>query len=145
METSARKDIYKELQDAPNLDFFYLESTLDSPEVLLDKSGGLIKLTGRSLPEDAKNFYKPIMDWIVNYASSTKINTRVIFQYEYINSSSSKMILELLDLIKQVFEKKESLLYVEWRYLDEDDDMLEAGEDFEERAGINFNFVRYWL
>ncbi len=146
METSSRKDIYKELQDAPSLDFFYLEGALDSPEVLLDKKGGLIKLTGRSLPEDAKNFYKPIMDWIASYANSTKINTRVIFQYEYINSSSSKMILELLDLIKQVFEKeKEDLLYVEWRYLDEDDDMLEAGEDFEERAGINFNFVKYWL
>ncbi len=146
METSARKDIYKELQGAPRLDFFYLEGTLDSPEVLLDKVGGLIKLAGRSLPEDAKNFYKPIMDWIVSYFESAPTNTRVIFQFEYINSSSSKMILEFLDLIKHVFEnKKENHLYVEWRYLDDDDDMLEAGEDFEERAGISFNFVKYSL
>ena len=144
MQTSARKDIYKELRGAPKLDFFYLEGTLDSPEVLLDKEGGLIKFSGRSLPEDAKSFYTPIMEWIENYAGSTLLNTRVIFQFEYINSSSSKMILELLDLIKQVFEnEKEALLYIEWRYLDDDDDMLEAGEDFEERVGISFKYVKY--
>ncbi len=144
METSARKDVYKELKAAPKLDFFYLEGTLDSPEVLLDKEGGLIKFSGRSLPEDAKSFYKPIMEWIENYAKSNLLNTRIIFQFEYINSSSSKMILELLDQIKQIFEnEKEDLLYIEWRYLDDDDDMLEAGEDFEERVGFNFKFVKY--
>lgn len=144
MDTSARKDVYKELQSAPKLDFFYLEGTLDSPEVLLDKEGGLIKFSGRSLPEDAKSFYKPIMDWIEKYASSNLLNTRIVFQFEYINSSSSKMILELLDLIKQVFANdKEELLYIEWRYLDDDDDMLEAGEDFEERVGISFKYLKY--
>lgn len=144
MDSPIRKDIYKELKAAPGLDFFYLEGTLDSPEVLLDKEGGLIKFSGRSLPEDAKSFYTPIMEWIEKYAGANLLNTRVIFQFEYINSSSSKMILELLDLIKRAFEdKKDDLLYIEWRYLDDDDDMLEAGEDFEERVGINFKFVRY--
>ncbi len=145
METSARKDVYKELREAPSLNYFYLSGTMDSPEVLLDRNKGLIKLSGRSLPEDAKSFYKPIMDWVINYAKNNiKQNTKVIFQFEYINSSSSKMVLELLELFKQIFEaKNENVLKIEWRYLDDDEDMLEAGEDFEERAGVKFNFVCY--
>ena len=143
METSARKNVYKKLQGATNLSFFYLEGTLDSPEVLLDKEGGIIKFSGRSLPEDARSFYKPIMEWISNNCSTSNINTRVIFQFEYINSSSSKMLLELLEYTKQVFDNMKDKLFIEWRYLDDDDDMLEAGEDFEERIGIDFKFISY--
>ncbi|MFO8066253.1 MAG: SiaC family regulatory phosphoprotein [Bacteroidales bacterium] len=147
METSARRDVYKELKEAPNLDFFYLKGSVDTPEVLLDlnDNGCLIKLSGRSLPEDSRNFYSPIMDWLIKYSNSELINTKIIFQFEYINSSSSKLLLELLDLIRQIFSKgKEDLLFIEWRYLEDDDDMLEAGQDFEDRVGIKFKYIAYW-
>ncbi len=127
------------------LDPYYVKGTIDSPEVLLDKQKGLITLSGRSLPENPKQFYKPIMDWIENYSRSGLVKTSVIFQFEYINSSSSKMLLEILDLIKEVFEKenRKDLLYIEWRYLEEDIDMLEAGEDFEDWVDLNFHFSSY--
>ncbi|MFW5793360.1 MAG: DUF1987 domain-containing protein [Bacteroidota bacterium] len=147
METSARRDVYRELQEAPNLDFFYLKGSIDTPEVLLDLNDNacLIKLSGRSLPEDSRNFYTPIMDWIKKYAETKLLDTKIVFQFEYINSSSSKLILELLDMIKQIFTKdKEDLLFIEWRYLEDDDDMLEAGQDFEERVGIDFKYIGYW-
>ena len=122
----------------------YLKGTIDSPEVLLDKDKGLIMLGGRSLPEDPKNFYDTIKEWLLNYSKSGLVKTKVIFQFEYINSSSSKMLVEILDIIKQIFEKEnKDLLYIEWRYQEDDIDMLETGEDFEDWAGVKFDYSSY--
>ncbi len=123
---------------------YYLKGTIDSPEVLLDKDKGTVMLGGRSLPEDPKKFYDTIKEWLLNYSKSGLVKTKVIFQFEYINSSSSKMLVEILDLLKQIFDnEKEDLLYIEWRYQEDDIDIMEAGEDFEDWADVKFDYSSY--
>ena len=43
-----------------------ISPTKNSPEVILD-SKGIIKITGRLIPENAKDFFNPIEDWINEY------------------------------------------------------------------------------
>ncbi len=116
--------------------------TSETPEILLDKQKGKILFSGRSLPEDARGFYRKIKDWLCWYAKDPKPGTQVSFTMEYFNTASSKMILEILDLIKQI-ETKDPELTIDWYYLVDDEDMLEAGEDFADMANLDFNFVCY--
>jgi hypothetical protein len=94
------------------------------------------------MPEDAKGFYLPLKEWIAQYAENPAPGTQVIFEYEYFNTASSKMIMEIIEEANKVSEKDKQFK-AEWHYLEDDDDMLEAGEDYEEITGISFEYMSY--
>jgi len=142
MDITENREASSVLEQEPNKDYVLLKGTSETPEVMLDKANGVIKFSGRSLPEDAKSFYKPIKDWIKRYSENPKKGTHAIFAFEYFNTASSKMILEMLDLLK-IAESKDDQLKIDWYYLEDDEDMLEAGEDFAEIADLKFEYVSY--
>ena len=121
---------------------YYVEATQSTPEVKLNKDEGKFEFAGRSLPENAKEFYNPIMEWLENYTSEPNEKTKVIFNFEYFNTASSKMILDVIEKLKAIQENGKEL-DVDWYYLEEDDDMLEAGEDYSDITEIPFNFISY--
>ena len=113
------------------------EGTAKTPTVDF-KSNGELLIKGRSIPENSIEFYKPIIDWISNYGDSAKEATVVKVQLEYFNTSSSKCILD-------VFKKLESLpdtsVKIMWYYEEDDEDMLEAGEDYEAIIDLPFEMI----
>jgi hypothetical protein len=142
MSDLATKEIIEKVNEAPNLDEFHLQDTPETPAIHLDKNKGEIKFSGRSMPEDARSFYAPIKEWIKNYSKNPVEGTHIVFVFEYFNTASSKMIMEVIETIKGI-TKKDPDLYAEWHYLEDDDDMLEAGEDYEEITGLKFEYVGY--
>ena len=142
MEVVPTKEILKEVAEAKNKEEVYIKGSVETPEVVLNKKEGVLKFSGRSMPEDAKEFYTPLIDWVSQYAENPAPGTRVVFSYEYFNTSSSKMVMELIEAVKKIGEKDQQLT-VEWHYLEDDDDMLEAGEDYEEITGIEFQYQSY--
>lgn len=120
---------------------FYSEKTQSTPEVKLDKENGKMEFSGRSLPENVKEFYNPIIEWIENYLKEPQSSTRIVFNFEYFNTASSKMILDIIEKFSEL--NNNSDLKVDWYYIEEDDDMLEAGEDYSDITEIPFNFISY--
>ena len=116
---------------------FKLEGSAKTPEIELKSSGDLL-IKGRSIPENSIEFYKPIIDWLDAYEESANANTVLMVQLEYFNTSSSKCILD-------VFKKLESLssteVSVKWYYEEDDEDMLEAGEDYEAIIDLPFEMI----
>jgi len=116
---------------------FKLEGSAKTPEIELKSSGDLL-IKGRSIPENSIEFYKPIIDWLDAYEESANANTVLMVQLEYFNTSSSKCILD-------VFKKLESLsgteISVKWYYEEDDEDMLEAGEDYEAIIDLPFEMI----
>src|SRR6056297_2509149 len=125
------KQIFEEVKSVTKRKEVNIEASSETPEVILNKNEGEIKFSGRSMPEDAKSFYLPLIEWIEKYAESPAPGTHVVFEYEYFNTASSKMIMEIIEEVKKIGDKDKQLK-VEWHYLEDDDDMLEAGEDYEE-------------
>jgi len=119
-----------------------IEGTNETPEIILNKKEGIIKFSGRSLPENPKNFYDPVKHWLSGYGENPAKSTHVTFAFDYFNTASSKMIMEIIDLIKNV-EKKNSTLTIDWHYQQDDEDMLEAGEDFAEVTMTTIYFHPY--
>lgn len=136
------KEIISELEELQNKAYFYIKGTAETPEVLLNSNEGKIRFSGRSLPENPKSFFIPIKNWLAEYAKDPVNGTRVVFELEYFNTSSSKMILDMLDIIRTIKQRDENLV-VEWHYLEDDDDMLEAGEDFADVAELELKFFAH--
>jgi hypothetical protein len=112
-----------------------LESTPDTPSITLNKSDGIFEISGRSLPEDVIEFYGPAIEWIKGYAKAPNASTVFRFKLDYFNTASSKIILELLNTLKEI-----NGIQIEWHYRDDDEDILEAGKEFAEQVAVSFVF-----
>lgn len=117
------------------MDILNLEGTEDTPAILFDKKKGIFKVSGRSIPEDPSVFYKPVLEWIRQYAKDANPFTHVVFKLEYFNTSSAKLLLDMLYALEAI--KGVSII---WYFDEEDEDMEEAGQEFAELVKIPFEF-----
>ena len=102
------------------------------------KSNGELLLKGRSIPENSIEFYKPLIEWLEAYSQSPNSTTVLNVQLEYFNTSSSKCI---LDVFKKLESVSGSEISVKWHYEEDDEDMLEAGEDYEAIIDLPFEMI----
>ena len=116
--------------------------TSTTPEVIFDNSRGYFELAGMSLPEDSFNFYKPVVDWMSNYATNPAPQTELVFRMEYFNTSSTAYILKLIKEVSRMIQKGESAT-VKWYHDFEDEDMSEAGRGLGMLANIPIELVGY--
>ncbi len=116
------------------------EGTPKTPYVRLDGEKGLIEIKGRSIPENSIEFYKPLIDWLEEYGSSVDSETAVNVQLEYFNTSSSKCILDIFKKLESIYKKGQKV-EVNWYYEEDDEDMFEAGEDYQSIINIPFKMI----
>ena len=69
-----------------------------------------------------------------------KQSTRVIFELEYFNISTSNNLLQLLYSLREIANRSYNV-QIEWRYSSFDDDMYEVGQDFAFMAKLPFEFI----
>jgi len=117
-----------------------INGTNYTPKVELDPKLGILSLEGKSLPEDVLTFYQPIIDWIENYILEAKDETKVICNLDYINTTSSKLILDILIRLKKL-ESLGKSAKVEWHYDEDDEDIRETGSDYSSIVGVPFDFL----
>lgn len=119
-----------------------MESTQDTPGIIFDKQNNTFEISGKSLPEEVTAFYKPVMDWIDEYLKDPNDETVLQMKFEYFNSASSKVIVEI---IKSFVKLKELGKHVEiqWYYPDDDEEMYEAGEEFSDIVNFPFTCINY--
>ncbi|NPA11375.1 MAG: DUF1987 domain-containing protein [Epsilonproteobacteria bacterium] len=108
----------------------HIEATKYTPEIILDPDKGLIKMVGKSYPENTFEFYAPVIEWIKKYFENPKDTTTVEMEIIYFNSSTSKLFFDLFDLLDEYKDK--SNIIVKWIYDPENENAEEAGEDFKE-------------
>ena len=119
-----------------------ISPTTSTPEVILDPKG-IIRITGRLIPENAVDFFKPIEEWIDEYFCSPAEITCIEIFLEYINSASSKFLLYTIDKITHIHLKNnKNKFIINWYYQAEDDDMLEKGTFFSSDLNVPFNFIK---
>ena len=107
-----------------------IKETTYTPEIHFDIEGTL-SMKGKSYPENAFEFYEPVMDWIEKYfESNAKDKTVFSIEITYFNSSTSKVLFDMLDLFEE--NSSEHSIEVNWIYDKEDESSKEAGEDIDE-------------
>ena len=119
------------------MDNLKIEGSAKTPTVEFNAKGDL-HLKGRSIPENSIEFYKPLIDWIGSYSQNSNADTVLNVQLEYFNTSSSKCI---LDVFKKLEAISGSNVSIKWHYEEDDEDMLEAGEDYEAIIDLPFEMI----
>ncbi|MCH1583488.1 MAG: DUF1987 domain-containing protein [Flavobacteriales bacterium] len=112
----------------------HIAATAKTPEITFHSEEQRLVLSGRSIPENAVDFYRPVLEWGQDIPADFKLVVQV--QLEYFNTSSSKC---LLDLFKRL--ENSDALEVQWYFDADDEDMLEAGEDYDHIVSVPFKFV----
>lgn len=119
------------------MDSITINATNDTPKVICNIDG-TISITGRSLTEDPVIFYKPILDWITQLKAE---NITIWIRLEYLNTSSSIQVYNLLKLAKENQWKKTIL--IKWFYDMNDEDGFELGKEFESFLEMPFEFYNF--
>lgn len=123
------------------MDSINIEGTPKTPTISFDANTGVIEIKGRSIPENSIEFYKPLVDWLDKFADVAQGIVNVNIQLEYFNTSSSKCILDVFKKLENLQNKNRAEVVINWYYEEDDEDMLEAGEDYQSILKIPFNMV----
>ncbi len=118
-----------------------IESTPKTPSISFDFEKGFLEIKGRSIPENSIEFYKPIVESLEKYGSAPNAITTVNIQLEYFNTSSSKCILDVFKKLESI-HKGGNQLVINWHYEQDDEDMLEAGEDYQAIINVPFKMIQ---
>lgn len=113
-----------------------IEGTPKTPSVVFDAAKGL-DIKGRSIPENSVEFYRPMMEWLEKYSDVAGAKTDVNIQLEYFNTSSSKCILDIFKKLEAIHKKGHEIV-INWFYEEDDEDMQEAGEDYQAIIQVPF-------
>ncbi|MEN8118869.1 MAG: DUF1987 domain-containing protein [Bacteroidota bacterium] len=118
-----------------------IKATDDTPEIYFDTEEEIFEISNVSLPENAIDFYAPILDWLKRYKQNPNPTTVFNFNIEYLNTASSKQIFELIFLIDKISE--DSDITIRWHYDAIDDDMRSLGVRFTHLVKVKFELVEY--
>ena len=117
-----------------------IQPSQKTPTINFDSSSGVLEISGRSIPENSVEFYRPVLEWLDNYNNSPATSTEFIFKLEYFNTSSSKCILDIFRKLELV-AKSGSDIKIKWYFDEDDEDMQESGEDFQEIINLPFEMI----
>ena len=95
---------------------------------------------GRSSPENSIQFYEPILTALASEIQAEKVDVRI--KMEYFNTSSSKCLYDVLKEMKRL-EQNGKQVMIRWYYDEDDEDMMEAGEDYSDLLDLRFKFIEY--
>ena len=119
-----------------------IRGTSKTPRIDFSPDAGLLKIKGRSSPENSKIFYNPLIAWCEEYVAAAPDKTTVTIQLEHFNTVSSKSLLDFFKTLKLIKEQNKELM-VTWYYEFDDEEILEAGQNYEEITGLPFIMIPY--
>ena len=117
-----------------------IEGSPKTPTIKFTPEEGKLLIQGRSIPENSIEFYRPLVEALESYSASPKAETKVDIILEYFNTSSSKCILDVFKKLEKINSESEGVT-LNWHYEEDDEDMLEAGEDYQAIINIPFKMI----
>lgn len=112
---------------------FKVESTVKTPEICGFNDRGEISIKGKCIPEDAREFFSPFRNWLLEFTENAQDQIKVEVDLEYFNTSTSNILLDIFKHLSRVNEKKS--VQIKWIYEEDDLDMQEVGEDYKLMVG----------
>lgn len=122
------------------MEILNIEGSPKTPTVTLNPTTGILDIKGRSIPENSIEFYRPIVEWLDEYGNAPASATVFNVKLEYFNTASSKCILDVFKKLENI-KKSGADVTINWHYEEDDEDMLEAGEDYASIIKVPFKMI----
>jgi len=121
---------------------YILEATSSTPKVELKVSPAGMLLEGACYPENAVDFFGSIMEWLKEFTAAVNKPMELDVRLDYFNTSSSKCLLDLFEAMEE-YRSAGGEVVINWYYCEDDEDILESGEEFAEDLSVPFNLISY--
>ncbi len=126
-----------------------IEPTANSPRIALDPESRSFEFSGESRPENVRKFYLPILEWLESYTSEQErlkdaertFGLLCQFNFEYFNSTSAKYILDIFKSLNAISGLGIEL-EIKWLYEEDDEDMLEVGQEMSRMSKLSFEYIK---
>ncbi|MEA2105201.1 MAG: DUF1987 domain-containing protein [Bacteroidota bacterium] len=112
------------------------------PAVSFDAKSGICEISGESYMEETYKFYLPLISWLKEFMEETNKPITFNIKLIYLNTSTSKCILDILELLKSSKSKGKEVS-INWFYDSDDPDMIDEVEDFEVESGIKIELRKF--
>lgn len=116
-----------------------VDKTADCPYVNFSEEG-MLEIEGRSITEDPFSFWQPLLEWVEEYLKKPAASTQLTIFLEYTNSSSNKYVNEILRKFEDSHARGAKIKVI-WKYEEDDESILQLGEDLQGITGLPFEFV----
>jgi hypothetical protein len=117
-----------------------IERTSVTPKVHFRVETGVMTITGDSYPENAFDFFEPIITWINRFIEERTDPVRLDVTLSYLNTSSIKCLVDILDTLEEAHKSGRGVR-IYWFYEPENDRALEMAEEFKEDISFPFTVV----
>ena len=126
-----------------------IEATGNSPRIVLDPESKNFEFAGESRPENVRKFYLPILEWLETYTKEQEklkdgertSELECQFNFEYFNSTSAKYILDIFKSLNAISALGIGL-DIKWLYEEDDEDMLEVGQEMSRMSKLSFEYIK---
>ena len=118
-----------------------IEKKDDSPKVIMDFQNALVEFEGECYPENAFDFFEPIIQWFSDYFEA-KGNEKLVvnFKLAYFNSATTQVLFDIFDILD---ENNHQNLTINWYYDEENNATLKDYEEFsEEFEDLNIQAIK---
>ena len=126
-----------------------ISGTEKTPEIILDDERKFLQIKGKCLPENIRDFSQFVIEKLGNYFNQLKPDTgqndeseafKVNFKLGYFNSAAAKFIADILLVVDEQIQKNVNIK-VFWYFEEDDDDMLEAGQDMSKMVNVPMEYI----
>ncbi len=118
-----------------------IQPTKDTPRIEFAPENGIFSITERSLPENAIEFYEPVLEWLETYSQAPNQNTIFDFKLEYFNTASSKQIIKIILSLEKLAVNNE--VKIRWHFRKIDEDMESLGQRYARLIKVKFELIEY--
>ena len=137
-----------------------IEPTEYTPKILFDCENLIgdeyvFVISGESRPEETKKFYSLVLDWLEKYRlyltglqkqaleiTPKPIKIKVNFQLDYFNSSSDRMLEEIINIFSEMEQLFDFLkVQINWFYNSGDEDIMDRGLEIKSNTLLSVNIL----
>jgi hypothetical protein len=120
----------------------FIEPSKSTPKVDFNAVTRVLAVKGESYPENSFKFYDPIFQWLDAFFGQIDDDGTINLEISlpYINTSSSKCILMLLEKFEEAGNSGRKIC-VNWYYDKDNENEMECAQDFKEFVELDFNLI----
>ncbi|TNF27219.1 MAG: DUF1987 domain-containing protein [Bacteroidetes bacterium] len=118
-----------------------IDATDRTPSVVLDRQESILRIEGRSYPEEGMDFFDPIILRFKTLENSETPIRSIHIRLEYYNSSTTKALAELFTALVKAQTSGHDVKVI-WEFEEEDDGIQEDIDMFIETFDLPFE-LRY--
>ena len=118
-----------------------VDETKETPRIHFDPGNNIFEISSRSLPEDADEFYVPVIKWLETYVDKPNPKTIFNFKLDYYNTASARYITKMVKILDELSKNNQVKVY--WYYREIDEDMQAMGEEYKEMTELDFELIEF--